>query len=149
MKLADHGTRQSNVLNPFGQLVAGLIQPWRRPLMLCRTCTPWVALQSDGHAVRASSLRDGRLPLEYDCSRACCTQLCMQALHHGFDGHPSLLYLLSCRYVKAFASVLLVLGIITGAANMWCLGPINQQYIPKAVRQAEVVLQRKASPSHP
>ena len=52
-----------------------------------------------------------------------------------------------CRYVKAVASVLLVLGILTGAANVWCLGPINQQYIPKVVRQAEVVLERKASPS--
>ena len=56
---------------------------------------------------------------------------------------------LCCRYVKAVASVLLVLGIITGAANVWCLGPINQQYIPKAVRQAEVALERKASPLHP
>lgn len=50
-----------------------------------------------------------------------------------------------CRYVKAAASVLLMLGIITAAANVWCLGPINQQYIPKAVRQAEVALERKVS----
>jgi len=38
-----------------------------------------------------------------------------------------------------------MLGIITAAANVWCLGPINQQYIPKAVRQAEVALERKVS----
>ena len=48
-----------------------------------------------------------------------------------------------CRYVKAAASVLLVLSIITAAANVWCLGPINQQYIPQAVRQAEIALERK------
>jgi hypothetical protein len=48
-----------------------------------------------------------------------------------------------CRYVKAAASVLLVLGIITAAANVWCLGPINKQYIPQAVRHAEIVLERK------
>lgn len=48
-----------------------------------------------------------------------------------------------CRYVKAAASILLVLGIITAAANVWCLGPINQQYIPQAVRQAEIALERK------
>ena len=38
-----------------------------------------------------------------------------------------------------------MLGIITAAANVWCLGPINQQYIPQAVRQAEIVLERKVS----
>ena len=72
-----------------------------------------------------------------------------EALRHKGEGRPSTLFLMHCRYVKAAASVLLVLGIITGAANVWCLGPINQQYIPKAVRQAEVVLERKASPSLP
>ena len=38
-----------------------------------------------------------------------------------------------------------MLGIITAAANVWCLGPINQQYIPQAVRQAEIVFERKVS----
>ena len=71
------------------------------------------------------------------------------SLLHADKGNTCILLLLFCRYVRAAASVLLVLGIITAAANVWCLGPINQQYIPKAVRQAEVVLERKASPSLP
>ena len=47
--------------------------------------------------------------------------------------------------MKAAASILLVLGLITAAANVWCLGPINQRYIPQAVIQAEVALERKVS----
>lgn len=39
-----------------------------------------------------------------------------------------------------------MLGVITAAANVWCLGPINQRYIPQAVRQAEIVLERTVSP---
>ena len=38
-----------------------------------------------------------------------------------------------------------MLGLITAAANVWCLGPINQRYIPQAVIQAEVALERKVS----
>ena len=47
--------------------------------------------------------------------------------------------------MKAAASILLVLGLITAAANVWCLGPINQRYIPQAVIQAEVALERKVN----
>ncbi|CAL8466123.1 g5659 [Coccomyxa elongata] len=46
-------------------------------------------------------------------------------------------------YVKAAATALLILALVTAAANVWCVGSINRRYIPQACAQAEAVLERK------
>lgn len=50
---------------------------------------------------------------------------------------------LGSRYVKAAATLLLLLGLLTAAANVWCVGSLNRKYIPQACAQAEVLLERK------
>ena len=51
----------------------------------------------------------------------------------------------NCRYVKAAATVLLMLALVTAAANVWVVGSLNRRYIPQACAQAEVLLERKVS----
>jgi hypothetical protein len=55
--------------------------------------------------------------------------------------------LLRCRYVRAVASVLLLLGLLTAAANVWCVGSLNRRYLPQACAQAEAMLERKVCPA--
>ncbi len=45
------------------------------------------------------------------------------------------------------ASVLLLLGLVTAAANIWVVGSINRRVLPRACAQAAQALERKAS--HP
>ncbi len=66
-----------------------------------------------------------------------------QKLRLGFPASQSGLVI--CRYVKAAATALLILALVTAAANVWCVGSINRRYIPQACAQAETVLERKVS----
>ncbi len=49
--------------------------------------------------------------------------------------------------MKAAATVLLMLALVTAAANVWVVGSLNRRYIPQACAQAEILLERKVSHS--
>lgn len=115
----------------------GQTQPWRRPSMFCSSCACWEMQCCSMHTASATSWRNGVPP-------SSCWSWPEDAPEH-FATSSKIILVANRRYVKAAATVLLMLALVTAAANVWVVGSLNRRYIPQACAQAEVLLERKVS----